>query len=70
LLLSASLGVLFFYVSGTYGLIDGIFAVMPWFQRYYKGGYMKAPKILEKSKQEKRDRYYKEILLVINNPSR
>jgi tetratricopeptide (TPR) repeat protein len=66
LMLTGSLGILYTHVTLTYGLVDGIMAVLPWFMRYYKGGYTKAPILLEQRKAERRDKRYNEILSVIS----
>lgn len=40
---------------------DGIFTVMPWFQRYYQGGYMRAEKIAYEKRAANRDKVYQKV---------
>jgi tetratricopeptide (TPR) repeat protein len=42
--------------------IDALFSVVPWFQRYYSGGYKKAEVIAENQKKKRRAKVYNEIL--------
>lgn len=43
-------------------LLDAGIAVLPWFQRYYQGGYNKAELIAKAKIQEKRYKIYNELL--------
>ena len=53
-----------------YRPIDAIFSIMPWYQRYYTGGYGKAEEIAIKKRQLKRNKVYTEILkLIAENPA-
>jgi TM2 domain-containing membrane protein YozV len=47
-------------IKSTY--IDGILTAMPWYQRYYMGGYARAEKITIARKNEKFNRCYERIL--------
>ncbi len=42
--------------------IDALFTMVPWFQRYYSGGYKKAEIIAENQKKKRRAKVYNEIL--------
>ncbi len=45
--------------------IDVLFSAVPWFQRYYTGGYKKAEAIAENQKKKRRAKVYNEILDVV-----
>ena len=45
---------LFTYSFVTISPIDAYFSVLPWFQRYYKGGYTKAGIIAEQKVKKRR----------------
>ncbi len=45
--------------------IDALFSVVPWFQRYYTGGYKKAEIIAENQKKKRRAKVYNQILDVV-----
>ncbi|WP_435357617.1 hypothetical protein [Emticicia sp. SJ17W-69] len=42
--------------------IDALITMVPWFQRYYSGGYKKAEIIAENQKKKRRAKVYNEIL--------
>jgi len=42
--------------------IDALITMLPWFQRYYTGGYKKAETIAENQKKKRRAKVYNEIL--------
>lgn len=42
--------------------VDALFTMVPWFQRYYSGGYKKAEIIAENQKKKRRAKVYNEIL--------
>ncbi len=42
--------------------IDALFTMVPWFQRYYSGGYKKAEIIAENQKKKRRAKVYNQIL--------
>ena len=46
--------------------IDALFTMVPWFQRYYSGGYKKAEIIAENQKKKRRAKVYNEILDVVS----
>lgn len=53
---------LYFYTIKTYSFIDGILAVLPWFERYYFGGMDNAEELTIKKINNKRNVIYKQIL--------
>jgi len=65
LLLSAGLVYLGVNISLQQTVWDGIFTIMPWFQRYYQGGYMRAEKIAMEKRASNRDKVYKEVVNAI-----
>lgn len=65
LLLTGSLIGLTFYLTKIYHPIDAILTALPWFQRYYQGGFDQAEKIAVSRRQRNRDLAYKKILDII-----
>lgn len=65
LLLTSGLIALGVNIGIRYRPIDAIFAVMPWYQRYYTGGYGKAEGIAIRKRQLKRNEVYTKILNLI-----
>jgi tetratricopeptide (TPR) repeat protein len=57
-------GLLALGIRGTFinGPLDAAFAVLPWLQRYYKGGYAKAETIAFAKIQERRFKIYNQLL--------
>ena len=52
-------------ISIRYSPADAIFAILPWYQRYYTGGYGKAEEIASRKRQLKRNEVYNKILKLI-----
>lgn len=46
--------------------LDALISTVPWFQRYYSGGYNKAETIAENTKKKRRAKVYNQILDEIN----
>jgi TM2 domain-containing membrane protein YozV len=46
-----------------YSLVDAFGSVLPWFQRYYMGGYNRAERIAEERLREKQNKIFKGLLL-------
>lgn len=68
LLLTSGLIALGINISIRYTPVDAIFAILPWIQRYYTGGYIKAEGIAIRKRQLKRNELYTKILhLVADN---
>jgi tetratricopeptide (TPR) repeat protein len=42
--------------------VDALISALPWFQRYYTGGYTKAEAIAENQKKKRRSKIYNQIL--------
>ena len=61
---------LFTYSFVTISPIDAYFSVLPWFQRYYKGGYTKAGIIAEQKVKKRRVKVYNEIITTVSNTSK
>ncbi len=64
-LLTGSFVGLTFYLTKLYHPIDAILTALPWFQRYYQGGFGQAEEIAEKKRKSKRDKTYQRILGII-----
>ncbi len=57
----------FVYASQVYTLLDGFLTVLPWFQRYYTGGYKKAKNIAKHRIEDERKETYQGIITTIRN---
>jgi len=64
-LITFSFGALFRYTAITYSLLDAFVAVMPWYQRYYLGGFHSAEMIARKKIKTKQNEIFENILDVI-----
>ncbi len=53
---------LYIYTIRSYSFVDGILAVLPWFERYYFGGMDNAEELTIKKINQKRNHIYKQIL--------
>jgi TM2 domain-containing membrane protein YozV len=56
-----------FYIVSVTTPIDAIFTALPWFQRYYQGGFQRAADFAKNRRAENRSRIFKEVLTVIAN---
>ena len=65
LLLTSGLIALGINISISYSPVDAIFAILPWYQRYYTGGFGKAGEIASRKRQIKRNEVYNKILKMI-----
>ena len=69
LLLTSGLIALGINISFRYHPIDAIASILPWYQRYYTGGYGKAEEIASKKRQFKRNEIYTTILQLVGENS-
>jgi tetratricopeptide (TPR) repeat protein len=65
LLLASGLIALGIEISLRYTPLEALFSVLPWYQRYYTGGYGKAAEIANRRRQVKRNEIYTKVLKVI-----
>jgi tetratricopeptide (TPR) repeat protein len=65
LLLTSGLIAVGVNISIKYRPIDAVFSILPWYQRYYTGGYGKAAEIALRNRQLKRNEVYNKILKLI-----
>ncbi len=65
LALTAGLASLYIITIYNYSFVDASVSVLPWFQRYYQGGYQNAEKAAIIRKQKKIRQQYHNILSVI-----
>ncbi len=65
ILLTSGIVVLGVRISVLYSPMDALIAVLPWYQRYYTGGYGKAEGIAEKKLAKHRGEIYQDILVLI-----
>lgn len=63
--LLTGLAVLYINTIYQYSLIDATISILPWFQRYYQGGYQNAEKATIIKKENKIKQQYHNILSVI-----
>ncbi len=52
-------------IAVVYRPVDAFISVLPWFYRYYQGGYAHAEKIAEVKRAENRNNSYKKILSIV-----
>ena len=69
LILTSGLIALAVNIGIRYRPIDAILSVLPWYQRYYTGGYGKAEEIAIRRQQQKRSDVYNKILKLISENS-
>ena len=62
LLLTGSLVGLTFYLTSLYHPIDAILTALPWFQRYYQGGFDQAEQIAELRRERNRNLTFQELI--------
>lgn len=62
LLLAGSFLALGINTAIQYSFLDALTSVMPWFQRYYMGGYHRAERIAAERLHEKQDAVFQEVL--------
>ena len=62
LLLTGGLMTLFGYTLVNLSLVDALVSVMPWFQRYYAGGYQHAYRLAGEKIQAERHRIFQALL--------
>lgn len=56
-----------FVMANEYTVLDAILTSLPWFLRYYQGGYAKAYNIAHDKRAMRRNKTYKEVLEIISN---
>jgi len=69
LLLTSGLIALGINISVRYKPIDAVFTILPWYQRYYTGGYGNAEEIARRKRQNKRNDIYNIILELVSENS-
>ncbi len=69
LLLTSGLIVLAINIGINYQPIDAVISILPWYQRYYTGGYIKSEEIARRKRASKRNEVYTKILKIINTNS-
>lgn len=57
-------------ITVNYGFVDAMFAVFPWFLRYYQGGYRNAEKIAQHVRNENRIVAYQKILTIVEESNK
>lgn len=69
LLLTSGLIALGVNISLKYSPVDAVFAILPWYQRYYTGGFGKASEIASRKRQLNRNRVYTRVLKLTGDNS-
>jgi tetratricopeptide (TPR) repeat protein len=69
LLLTSGLIALGINISINYSPVDAVFAILPWYQRYYTGGFGKASEIASRKRQINRNRVYTRLLKLTGDNS-
>lgn len=54
-----------FYIVSVSSPVDALFTALPWFQRYYQGGFQRAADFAMNRRAENRSRIFNEVLKVI-----
>ena len=67
MILTAGLFAVGVYSSFAIDPLYGIVTVLPWFQRYYQGGYTNAGKFAKAKRDKNRSRIYNKIIDLINS---
>jgi len=67
ILLTGSFVMLGVVMAQEYSIFDAVLTSLPWFTRYYKGGYLSAKKIALNKRAIRRDKTYKRILEIISD---
>lgn len=65
LLLISGLFAMMYKTAINNDLITGLIAVIPWFQRYYTGGYQKAKSLAIIKRQKNRSKIYNQIIKIV-----
>jgi tetratricopeptide (TPR) repeat protein len=66
-LLTGSFVMLAIVMAQQYSILDAVLTALPWFTRYYKGGYANAKKIAQNKRAIRKDNTYKEVLQIISD---
>jgi len=67
-LLTGSFVALSFYLAVVTTPLDAILTALPWFQRYYQGGFQRAEELAEKKRAENRSIAFDRILTLLSTP--
>ncbi len=65
LILTGSFVALGFYIVSVTSPIDALFTALPWFQRYYQGGFQRAAEMAKNKRAENRNQIFNQVLDVI-----
>jgi TM2 domain-containing membrane protein YozV len=65
-LLTTAFWGLYVYTMINYSLVDAVLAVIPWFQRYYTGGFFQAEELAQQKIAEERSKVFNELIDVMD----
>ncbi len=67
LLLTSSFVALGLYIVVVTSPLDAIFTALPWFQRYYQGGFQRAGELAKNKRAENRNQVFNQVIDIIAN---
>ena len=56
-----------YYVATVTSPVDALFTALPWFQRYYQGGFQRAAEMATTRRQENRNEIFNHIIDILGN---
>jgi TM2 domain-containing membrane protein YozV len=54
-----------FYIISISSPIDALFTALPWFQRYYQGGFQRAAEMAKHKRTENRNQIFNQVIELI-----
>ncbi len=67
MLLTGTFVALAFYLAVTSSPLDAVLTALPWFQRYYQGGFKRAEEFAKQKRAENRSQTFDRILMVLSS---
>lgn len=65
--LTAGFMTLALYTAYNYTVVEAILSVLPWYQRYYMGGFKNAKMIAQRKKEQRQNEIFQELMNVFAN---
>lgn len=65
LLLTGSFLALGFYLASVTTVFDAIITALPWFQRYYQGGFQRAAEMAKNKREDNRNKIFNQVLDIL-----
>jgi hypothetical protein len=54
------------YTTVNYGWFEGLVLILPWWQKYYVGGFERAAILAKKRNEQQRNRFMEQIYISVN----